>query len=547
MFTQKEKNEKEKMKGRNNMANIEYEFYSEKDADAVANLMKSNKFWIGKYDEDLTGEKFIDYQRKKGTLFAVVGKKDGKAVSYVAAYKTGGQKVANKNQAFACALIIDQKYQMSVFSINEMFSMLITELVKRGYNDLICEVAKDNYPSFYMMRKCGFVIINEEPTLYGDYILHNYLPSVIKLAGRIEYANSSALPEIMQKLDKKNLYKAEKLIDERFISIDYRVEKKDYSLFIDTLSADIAGLHMKDHGVKIWPGDKNLTAYKLENTGEEIKTVEVEVVLKDGSVKQDVFGEGLFEINLPQNTESISFRIEGYQEKFTFSVDEIREHGRYKFEQSVIKLNDFGFEEKSAFLDCGTAENGTVPFKEMWPHVCAPYIEGIFIPNYGKKISVEKISDGEIRVTETNDDFVLTRDYKAVGNKTEIHTVAKMLSEKKMQPMFHFALYDLSYKMSILLDDNTSAERKFNPEDGHTVTEEMIFLDFLKNPYSEKNFEEIDIKFDSVPNAVYKIKTEKKAKCFCQLNFLGIKYDEEIYEGKTEVDFGTVTIEKIEG
>ncbi len=54
--------------------NIKYELYSEKDAESVAALMKSNSFWIGKYDENLTGEKFIDYQRKKGTIFAVVGK-----------------------------------------------------------------------------------------------------------------------------------------------------------------------------------------------------------------------------------------------------------------------------------------------------------------------------------------------------------------------------------------------------------------------------------------------------------------------------------------
>ena len=176
------------------MSKITYEFYSEKDAAAVAELMRNNKFWIGKFDKNLTGEKFVDYQRRKGTIFGIVGKKNNKVVSYVAAYKTGGQKVANKNQVFICALIIDQKYRMSVFSIADMFSLLIKELVNLGYNDLICEVAKDNYPSFYMMRKCGFVIIDEQPTLYGDYVLHNYLPGVIKLADRIEYANSDALP-----------------------------------------------------------------------------------------------------------------------------------------------------------------------------------------------------------------------------------------------------------------------------------------------------------------------------------------------------------------
>lgn len=525
--------------------NIKYELYSEKDAEAVAALMKSNSFWIGKYDENLTGEKFIDYQRKKGTIFAVVGKSGGRAVSYVAVYKTGGQKVANKNQAFACALIIDSKFQMSVFSISDMFSLLMTELVKRGYNDLICEVAKDNYPSFYMMRKCGFVIINEEPTLYGDYILHNYLPSIIKLADRIDYADSNVFPQIMQKLDKKDLYHAEKLIDGRFISIECKAKKKSYSLYIDTLSGNICGMHRKESMQKIWPTDRNLSAYKIENLGEDAKSITVMLISNGTVTKTEVFGKGSFEVEIPKDTDKFAFKIEGEPETYTFLVDEIRKSGEKKEEQNVIKLNDFGFEEKSAFLACGDGNGHAVPFKEMWPHACAPYIDGIFIPRFDKNISIEKISDNKIKVTEKTEDFVMTRHYNADGDKMKIHTNVKMLSEKPMQPMFHFALYDLGYDMDILLEDKTKANRKYNPEDGHCVTEEMIFLDFLKNSYSEKNFEEIDIKFDSVPNAVYKIKTDKKAKCFCQLNYLGIKYDEEIYGGKKEADFGTVTIEKV--
>ena len=33
------------------MSKISYEFYTEEDAEAVAALMRSNRFWIGKYDE----------------------------------------------------------------------------------------------------------------------------------------------------------------------------------------------------------------------------------------------------------------------------------------------------------------------------------------------------------------------------------------------------------------------------------------------------------------------------------------------------------------
>lgn len=528
------------------MSKITYEFYSEKDAAAVAELMRNNKFWIGKFDENLTGEKFVDYQRRKGTIFGIVGKKNDKVVSYVAAYKTGGQKVANKNQAFICALIIDQKYRMSVFSITDMFSLLIKELVNLGYNDLICEVAKDNYPSFYMMRKCGFVIIDEQPTLYGDYVLHNYLPGVIKLADRIEYADSDALPEIIQKLDKKNLYRAEEIIDNRFINIDCKAKKEEYSLYIDTLSGNIASVHMRDANFKIWPCDRNLTGYTFDNFDTVPKAVTVEFLRKDVVTKTQKFETEHFEIQLTDDIDKISFYVEGDVDKYTFFVEEMREQGRYKFEQTTIKLNDFEIEEKSAFLTCAKDDKQFALFKEMWPHICAPYIEGIFIPNYKKNISIEPIGDNRIVVTEKTEDYVLTREYKSFGKRVEISTKAKMLSKKQVQPMFQFALYDLSYNMDILLDDKSVANRKYDPEDGHCVTEEMIFLNFLQHDYSNKYFKQIDISFDSMPKTVYRIKTNKLAKCFCQLNYLGIEYNRKIYKGKNEIDFGTITIERID-
>lgn len=528
------------------MSKITYEFYSETDADAVAALMRNNQFWIGKYDENLTGEKFIDYQRRKGTIFGIVGRKDDKVVSYVAVYKTGGQKVANKNQAYICALIIDKKYRMSVFSINDMFSLLIQELIKRGYNDLICEVAKDNFASFYMMRKCGFVIIDENPTLYGDYVLHNYLPAVIKLADRPEYADSEALPEIMQKLDKKNLYRAEPIIDSRFIHINCRAKKEEYSLYIDTLSGNVAGVNMHAEKFKIWPCNKELTSYTFDNDNEETKKVTVEY-LADGKVLQSQeFNVNHFTLQIPETVEKVSFRIEGDNDQYTYFIGEMREQGRYVFEQTSIALNGFSLEQKSAFLSCANTDERGSLFKEMWPHICAPYIEGIFRPNFEKNISIEAVSENKLTVTEQTEDYVMSRQYNAYGNKIEISTKAKMRSKKQVQPMFHFALYDLSYNMNILLDDKSTYNRKYDAEDGHCTTEELIFLNFLKHSYSEKNFKQIDISFDCMPKTIYRIKTDKPAKCFCQLNYLGIEYNRKLYKGKTEIDLGTITIERID-
>ncbi len=522
---------------------ITYEFYSEKDAGAVAELMRNNKFWIGKFDKNLTGEKFIDYQRKKGTIFAIVGKKNDKVISYVAAYKTGGQKVANSNQAFICALIIDSKYRMSLFTITDMFSMLIKELINQGYNDLICEVAKDNYPSFYMMRKCGFVIINEEPTLYGDYILHNYLPGVIKLADRIEYADSDALPEIMQKLDKKNLYKAEEILFNRFIQIECKAKKEQYKLFIDTVSGNIAGVEMSDSKFKIWPKEGSLEKYIYEDFNDTIRNVEIKLLSNGKLIETLNSADKYFEISIPDGVDKISFVVDGDSDTYTFFVGEMIEQGRYKFEQAELPINEYSLEEKSAFF--ALQNNGNSIFKEMWPHIAAPYIEGIFIPNYEKNIKIEKVNNNTIIATQTNEDFILTREYKSVGNKVEIRSKATMKSNKKCQPMFHFAFFDLSYKCKINLSDKSEVERVFDPNDGDYVTEEMIFLNFLQHDYTKKNFRSIELSFDSIPNTKYRIRCEKPATCFCQMNYLGIEYSQKIYKGKKEIDFGAIIIEKI--
>ena len=38
-------------------------------------INEEQQILIGKFDKNLTGEKFVDYQRRKGTIFGIVGKR----------------------------------------------------------------------------------------------------------------------------------------------------------------------------------------------------------------------------------------------------------------------------------------------------------------------------------------------------------------------------------------------------------------------------------------------------------------------------------------
>ena len=246
-------------------------------------------------------------------------------------------------------------------------------------------------------------------------------------------------------------------------------------------------------------------------------------------------------VSIPDDIDKISFQSDELDDIYIFYIDEMRKLGGYR-ENKSLSMQDFSIEEKSAFLSCAGDENGEASFKEMWPHITAPYIEGIFIPNYEKNITISKEKDSVI-MKETTEDFILERRYKVDGKRMMISSRANILSDKPVQPMFQFALYDLGYRMDIQLEDGMSVERTYDPEEGHNVTEEMIFLDFLEKEYSEKVFKEIDISFGA--DKRYRISTDKDAKCFCQLNYLGIRYDEEIYKDRKEIDFGTVCIEEI--
>ena len=91
------------------MRQIIYSWFTEEDADAVADLMVRNHFWMGRIDPQLNGRKLLDYQEENGVLFGVVGKAEQRAVSYVAGYRKGSQRVCTKRQILMSGLVIDRR------------------------------------------------------------------------------------------------------------------------------------------------------------------------------------------------------------------------------------------------------------------------------------------------------------------------------------------------------------------------------------------------------------------------------------------------------
>ena len=80
---------------------IEFTIYDrERDVESVVNLLKRNKYYLGKLDPDLTAERYIEYQDRRGFQFAVVAKVDDEVIGHIALYLNGNQGLHKKNRLF---------------------------------------------------------------------------------------------------------------------------------------------------------------------------------------------------------------------------------------------------------------------------------------------------------------------------------------------------------------------------------------------------------------------------------------------------------------
>ena len=71
----------------------------------------------------------------------------------MAAYKLGSQRAANSRQIVMSGLIIDEAYRSSVFSLSDMFMLVLVKVREMGCTEMISEVGKNNKLSLFMMRE----------------------------------------------------------------------------------------------------------------------------------------------------------------------------------------------------------------------------------------------------------------------------------------------------------------------------------------------------------------------------------------------------------
>ena len=187
------------------MGKIVYSYYTPADAPAVTELFRRNAFGMGKYDPELTPERFIQNQEKKGFVFGIVGHDGDTAVTYVACYRNGSQRVCRAGQLIIGVMLIDKKFRSAMFSIADMFRMLLDRAENEGYLVLISEVATTNTSSLLLNRKTGALIFEAKPTVYGDYVLYDYMPSMLRHVCSHNVIETNIMPMLLRRISKAEL------------------------------------------------------------------------------------------------------------------------------------------------------------------------------------------------------------------------------------------------------------------------------------------------------------------------------------------------------
>lgn len=526
---------------------IQYVFYEEKDTEKLLEMLKRNNFYLARLKPTITPEKFLKVQRKRGFMFAGVAKVGDEVVSYMAVYHNGGLKIAKPNQVYVSSMLIDQKYQRSLFTLMDLYSVVMSEILRRGYTDVVAEVNYTNLQSLFLLRKFGFILMNNEADMYENLVLHNYIYGLIKLAGVDNFTdlNVNNTVSYLLLVNKKAAKDADPVLYGKYIEQKYKCQTGIMTVLINIHTGYACGIEF-ENVIRVYPVDGESGHYVLENKKNRIQEIKCQRTEKGNVIEEELQLEASEQREII--TDKDALKLAFYGEELEFPINLYPEQDVSGEEEE--KIVDF-FKEKQLDLNTGFLkiyQEEKLLLQEMWPCITYPYLVGNIIP---KKydLTCKKRQEGEVLVTEETEQFTLHRVYQTSEVCVKIHTYAEIKDETiPVDPIFHFMLDDLTYQCTFTTNKQELV-KKYDPEDRVFCNEEVIYQDFVEEPFTKELLQEVVIQYGE---RVFKITMEKPGTCFYQFNYIGFKLYEKSdeYQAGWElkdgiVDFGTFTLEKI--
>ncbi len=518
------------------MGKIVYSYYTPADAPAVTELFRRNAFGMGKYDPELTPERFIQNQEKKGFVFGIVGHDGGTAVTYVACYRNGSQRVCRAGQLIIGVMLIDKKFRSAMFSIADMFRMLLDRAENEGYLVLISEVATTNTSSLLLNRKTGALIFEAKPTVYGDYVLYDYMPSMLRHVCSHNVIETNIMPMLLRRISKAELLRETPVDGSGCFIMSWKANGYEYLFTVERSSSLIVGTAI-DNVFRLNQSLRNRSAFTYCAEAAEAGHFTVRYEMPDGSEKTQTLtcpvGKTL-KLTAPTGCVNARFDIDG--QLCTYRYD-VQAPVRKKMKLRELG-NDILFNETTGYLSFGRTDAPALTV--IWPCFTYPYLEGWVVPNESKTIRYEFVSRRQFFAELTVDGVAIRRNYHFPDEQTaEIETRVTNPEKKPLDPLFQLAVPQSGSRVTVYLQDGTSFSKE-SGDPADSMYPELPFNDYQNLPYSGKPLERIEIE---TPSGTYAIRSEHPATCFFHRNYLRLRPEAEARDGT--LCFGKITIRRL--
>lgn len=487
------------------MKNIIVKLSTECDTPKIIDLLKRNRFYIGKYKSDLTEEYYDDIQEKRGMIFSVIAEKSNEIIGFLAVYKSGCQRIAKENEVFISSFLIDKKYRNSYYTLYDMFLFAVEEIIKRGYTIISSEVSYDNYLSLHILRKVGFVLLDNIPDIYNNLVLHNYVCGLTKMLEINSQTKKSTLMKLLPYIKKKDLLRTNEKIEKEYVLQTYDLPCGLSNILFHVNSGSPVGVEIREK-FKIFPQGKSLCRYTLYNLSN--KPEKVYIFFNNYELLQTLASHTCKEIEIPANCKNFKILLKDIN--YSFNLDVIKPSDFRN--QSFIKQLSDCFE-----VNCNTGVlnivDKNIKFREIWPSLTSPYLTAGIIPNEFAKQDYYQINNKFV-LLEKNDFIIVKREYIYEENRVSISTSYKSLTFLKIDPFYQIVLDDLHYLCEFQFEGKLLDYAKYNPNDRSSYTEEIMFEDFKCNN-SKINDINVIVKYD---NTKYRIEFPKNTKIFMNCN-----------------------------
>lgn len=159
--------------------NIQFKIIYNDFGDYAVDLLNRNKFYISRHRK-VTKKELNDIQMERGTNFCVFAFDDDVCVGMVGAYYISCQTVAKPYQIFMDTMLVDKLYNFNPIVLKGLLENAIRKIYEFGHTrEIIAEVSPDNIASFRILRRYGFLILEDKTDFYGYIRLHNFIPSIV--------------------------------------------------------------------------------------------------------------------------------------------------------------------------------------------------------------------------------------------------------------------------------------------------------------------------------------------------------------------------------